>query len=63
VVMRRRTTTKAAVMMLIRREMTEELQQDHIRKVRLGGGLVVSAFSRKASSSPCTDVSSDELAS
>ena len=58
-------TTKAAVMMLIRREITEELQQDQLRQVRFEIVVVVgvSAFSKNASSSPCTDASSDEEAS
>jgi hypothetical protein len=56
-------TTKAAVMMLIKREMTEELQQDHFRQVRFGVVVGTFAFSKNASSSPCTDASSDEEAS
>jgi hypothetical protein len=60
VVTRRRITTSAAVMMLITSEITEELQQDHLRQVRFGAVVAVSAFSRNASSSPCTDASSDK---
>jgi hypothetical protein len=49
--------------MLIRREITEELQQDHFRQVRFLAGFGASAFSRNASSSPWMDASSDEEAS
>lgn len=51
---------EVAVMRLMTREIIEELQQDQLRQVRVSVDLDVSAFSKNASSSPCTEVSSDE---
>lgn len=60
VAMRRRTMKAVVVMMLIVIEIAEEVQQDWRQvRFRLAGG----AFSRKASSSPWIDASSDEEAS
>lgn len=57
---RRRIMKEVAVMRLMTREIIEELQQDQLRQVRVSVDLDVSAFSKNASSSPCTEVSSDE---